>query len=427
MPLVPVVAIDKPDKDQAAVFPTHRECYVVGNNGVFKQMDNPLFSVRFPAKKVAGLAEIKDAVEIKVKKLPLPMFKQVESFFANINNRFKGEAVVVLAWSVARDKWAIKIPKQQPNGMNVRYDINAGDVLYVYQGDDGELKHVPAEANQPVPAEIVDFVDFGTIHSHCDANAFHSSTDDKDEFGFDGLHITIGHLNRAKRDYAQRWILGGMPFKIEAIDHVVDFPADAAVPEAWIGQVSERPKEMTLVQTGQSHLQGAPFGNSYQGIVNYDKRLMHERQELKEHLVYRDFQLLSPREQADIEELSEVHDVTPDELAEWVKLRRELSSGGELTPDQPGYALERLFRLPIHVMTSIEARIFDLLETDPWLEDELMNNDLCNLLLEDENSLDTILAACVDEKGNQIFDPAVAKANRDRVILEVMSDARLNA
>jgi hypothetical protein len=36
----------------------------------------------------------------------------------------------------------------------------------------------------------------GTIHSHCDFSAFHSGTDTFDESTFDGIHITLGHVNR---------------------------------------------------------------------------------------------------------------------------------------------------------------------------------------------------------------------------------------
>jgi len=36
----------------------------------------------------------------------------------------------------------------------------------------------------------------GTIHSHCDFSAFHSGTDQADESTFDGIHITLGHVNR---------------------------------------------------------------------------------------------------------------------------------------------------------------------------------------------------------------------------------------
>lgn len=36
----------------------------------------------------------------------------------------------------------------------------------------------------------------GTIHSHCDFSAFHSSTDEADEADFDGLHMTFGNVDQ---------------------------------------------------------------------------------------------------------------------------------------------------------------------------------------------------------------------------------------
>ena len=91
MPLVPVVPIDKPDKDKLPEFPEHRECYLVGYNGVFKQMNNPLFYVRFPAKKVAGLAEIKDEVKIESAATP-EVQKAAEADGWIPPTRYKGDA-----------------------------------------------------------------------------------------------------------------------------------------------------------------------------------------------------------------------------------------------------------------------------------------------------------------------------------------------
>ncbi|NDH07532.1 hypothetical protein EBX93_16715 [bacterium] len=34
------------------------------------------------------------------------------------------------------------------------------------------------------------------FNSHCDFSAFHSGTDQADESTFDGIHITLGHVNR---------------------------------------------------------------------------------------------------------------------------------------------------------------------------------------------------------------------------------------
>jgi proteasome lid subunit RPN8/RPN11 len=53
-------------------------------------------------------------------------------------------------------------------------------------------------ADQPTLKERVQYgwKVVGTIHSHCDFSAFHSGVDTDDEADFDGLHITLGHVNR---------------------------------------------------------------------------------------------------------------------------------------------------------------------------------------------------------------------------------------
>lgn len=44
----------------------------------------------------------------------------------------------------------------------------------------------------------------GSVHHHCSTSAFQSGTDEKDEENQDGLHITVGHMDRPKYDLHSR-------------------------------------------------------------------------------------------------------------------------------------------------------------------------------------------------------------------------------
>ena len=73
-----------------------------------------------------------------------------------------------------------------------------------------------------------DFLCVGTIHSHCDFDAFHSGTDIKDEEDVDGLHCTFGHNNLDEFSISATIAINGHRFQIdplkvlEGINHVSD-------------------------------------------------------------------------------------------------------------------------------------------------------------------------------------------------------------
>jgi len=50
------------------------------------------------------------------------------------------------------------------------------------------------------------FYPYGTIHTHAAISASQSSVDEKDECMFEGIHITLGHLDKEKHDVHSRFI-----------------------------------------------------------------------------------------------------------------------------------------------------------------------------------------------------------------------------
>lgn len=50
---------------------------------------------------------------------------------------------------------------------------------------------------------------FGTVHHHCSASAFQSGVDQNNEENQDGLHITVGHLDKPLYDIDARFYIGG--------------------------------------------------------------------------------------------------------------------------------------------------------------------------------------------------------------------------
>ena len=58
-----------------------------------------------------------------------------------------------------------------------------------------------------------DWLYFGTVHHHCSASAFQSSTDEQNEWNQDGLHITVGKMDQERHDLHARFYLGGNCFE----------------------------------------------------------------------------------------------------------------------------------------------------------------------------------------------------------------------
>jgi hypothetical protein len=98
---------------------------------------------------------------------------------------------------------------------------------------------------KPAPPEMNGFVVFGSIHSHNTMGAFHSGTDNSDEFKFDGLHITIGKLDATSPEYACRWILGGKVFTASIAD-VLGVAATGDPPSANVLAQWQAPPSIAL-------------------------------------------------------------------------------------------------------------------------------------------------------------------------------------
>ena len=93
------------------------------------------------------------------------------------------------------------------------------------------VKYDPASVTVPEGFSV-----FGTIHSHASALAFHSSTDDHDELSADGLHITVGNLDKPNRSYAARWMICGKACPASLADVIESLPLPA-IDQTWLENV----------------------------------------------------------------------------------------------------------------------------------------------------------------------------------------------
>jgi len=174
-------------------------CYVIAKDGVYLQKDTGLISGIVKVDKLSFLKEVIARAEIKIPPISLEQFLQVRMFFRAVYNLYRSEAIVLLYYNEASQEYLISVPEQtvHPSG----------------------LKYIPEKTEK-------DYKLVGSIHSHANFSAFHSNIDHKDEANFDGLHITIGNVNKRNFSLSLEVAINNNRFKQE--------------PEEWIIGIAEK-------------------------------------------------------------------------------------------------------------------------------------------------------------------------------------------
>lgn len=181
------ITIDELDKVEA--------CYVVTSDGVFLKKKSELISSVAPIKDVPFLAsgkEIRKSVKMQLPPIPGSVIFRAWRFFARVYQKYRSESAVLLLYNKQTKQYELWCPKQ---------DVSGGSVNYVMK----DMREEVAENWQVV----------GTIHSHCDFDAFHSGVDVDDEKDMDGLHITIGHVNGDNFSFISSIVANGCRFEVE--------------------------------------------------------------------------------------------------------------------------------------------------------------------------------------------------------------------
>lgn len=251
---IPIYVLEKDDDIKAI---TDNMAYVVGKDGLYIKKSNKLYTSITKIKEVECLAEVKTTAEVKFTKMSHDTFRAIETFFADIFKKFKSEVAILLYYSFDKKEWGWLVPKQTVGGASVDYKI------------DENSKFVTADSKQ-LDAIPEGFVQMGSIHSHANMSAFHSGTDDKDEFHFDGLHITIGSFNSLDRTYAVRWIVSGTEIKSNLMETVEGIKDVGKYPASLSELVSER-AVTTVVHGGWQNGKNGHFTKTYPQVYTPNK------------------------------------------------------------------------------------------------------------------------------------------------------------
>jgi hypothetical protein len=163
-------------------------------------------------KQVQGLLACEVEYEVKAAKGRLEysgpkfapeMWHQIMSFFRWTHAEMHSESQVRLYVNEKLGRWgAWAFPQEARTGMTARE-------LPVQETPEKAEERFASWNSEPSD----DWLYFGTVHHHCSASAFQSSTDERNEWNQDGLHITIGRVDSDRRDLHARFYLAGNCFE----------------------------------------------------------------------------------------------------------------------------------------------------------------------------------------------------------------------
>lgn len=176
--------------------------YFLARDGVFQVRRTPFYTsiTKATAPSLDHLPKWDPVIDLRIPNLPAPLLSQVGSFFRWANVRKQAEAIVLLFLNQDTGEWSVDAPSQW-------VPIDKYGKTWM------SLEYDPGSIQRPKDSLL-----YGTIHSHCDGSAFHSSTDQHDEKYGDGLHVTFGRVMSPVPDLAASFVSNTARFKYEPWD-----------------------------------------------------------------------------------------------------------------------------------------------------------------------------------------------------------------
>lgn len=155
--------------------------YVIDSESLYIRKNTAVGVVTIKTKefpKNLSKADIKSAtLALNMTPIPRSIIEQSWGFFRHVFEKREAEAEVLLLFNDKTKQYRLFCPHQSTSygGVDSLYD--------------------PADIPQG-------FVVMGSLHSHCDFEAFHSNTDTSDASDFNGVHFTLGKVDSKQPEIA---------------------------------------------------------------------------------------------------------------------------------------------------------------------------------------------------------------------------------
>lgn len=145
-------------------------------------------------------------------KISWELWEQICAFMRWSQATYKCEALITLFYNKATGEWKAWPFPQHPVGMTIRYETNHP----LYAPDRKQFGN--------------DWIQLGSVHHHCTATAFQSGTDKSDEEDRDGIHITLGEMDKDRLSMDWRQVFDQVQSDANAINWIEMPPHVMAIP-----------------------------------------------------------------------------------------------------------------------------------------------------------------------------------------------------
>jgi len=169
--------------------------YIVCKEGVYLKKKAGIMESITPVKGLAHLESVEKMAKMHIKKIPGYPFAKIVDFFRAVYVEHKSEAVVLIFYDMETDEYEFVIPPQKVSGASADY-----------------VKGFSIEGMDMI----------GTAHCHAGMSAYHSGVDDKDEESFDGIHITIGDMDKESFSISASIVSNGTRFIVDPEEYIKD-------------------------------------------------------------------------------------------------------------------------------------------------------------------------------------------------------------
>jgi len=176
--------------------------FVLAGNGLWMHKDTGICRCFLPVNRASFLEDldVKNQLSIDLPKIPYPDFYKIKYFFKIILEKYNSESIVLVYFNKEKKQYKIIAPEQIVSHSSVKY------------------KRKPVSDS----IELDGFIFVGTIHSHCDFDAFHSDIDIDDELDLDGIHVTIGNNDKSIVTIKSSIVINGFRIQTLPEDHFED-------------------------------------------------------------------------------------------------------------------------------------------------------------------------------------------------------------
>jgi len=189
MMLFPIVIYDNKDIQ----LPDDDIFYIICKNGVYLKKSVGVVESIVPVKQISTLEDIQMMAKLHIEKIPTEIFSQAVNFFRAVYEEYRSEGALLIFYNKQRCEYKLVCPVQEVSYASISYKRGIS---------------------------IPGFDMIGTIHSHANFSAFHSSTDHSDEESFDGLHITVGYVASERISISCSLVVNGHRFITEPDEYI---------------------------------------------------------------------------------------------------------------------------------------------------------------------------------------------------------------